>query len=202
MAKRKNNVLKRAPATRDYRSVCWVSTEGQTERDYFTMQVFKDSDLVVKYPQKVHPGRTNPAQVLKRFQKEMRSGSFRKNDEVWLVVDVDEWNEAELSSLIAWERQDKRHHLAISNPKFELYLVMHYGKAGGCTTPQAIDAALGRYMPRYDKRLKPTAFDRRQVETAILHAKAKRRSCTTPLPERGMTDAYRLAERLLEGKGV
>ena len=36
MARRKKDSLARRTGTRKYRPVCWVSAEGQTERDYFT----------------------------------------------------------------------------------------------------------------------------------------------------------------------
>ena len=33
----------------------------------------------------------------------------------------DEWDDAEFAELLAWAKVDPRHHLAISNPKFELF---------------------------------------------------------------------------------
>ena len=100
------------------------------------MDVFKGSPVAVKFPKDTHPDRRNPAAVLKRFEKAMRTEDFRKGDEAWLVVDVDTWAEDKLSNLLAWAKLDPRHHLAISNPKFELSLVMHFERANGCTTPR------------------------------------------------------------------
>lgn len=196
MGKRRNNTLVRRTGQRPYRPVCWVSTEGTTERDYFRMAVFKDTRASVKYPKDVHPSRRNPAAVLKRLQKEIGSESLRKGDEAWIVVDTDNY-EGELGELLAWCDNHPGYHLAVSNPKFELFLVMHYEKANGCTTAAKVDDVLKRYMPGYDKRLTPTQFSLEEVKNAVENARAKRAACMSELPGPGMTDAFKLVESLL-----
>lgn len=197
MARRKGGLSPRKTNVRDYRSVCWVSAEGATERDYLGMAVFKGAPVSVRFPKNTHPNRHNPAAVLKRFEKALRENDFRAGDEAWLVVDVDDWSGAEFRELLAWQAADDRHHLAVSNPKFELFLVMHFEKANGCTTPEKVDAALKKHWPRYAKRVSPTQFPAKQVRSAIENAKAKRASCKAVLPASGMTDAYLLVEKVL-----
>lgn len=198
MARKTRDTLTRKVGSRAYRDVCWVSAEGRTERDYFSMDAFREAEMSVRFPRDIHPDRRNPVQVLKRLQKEMRAGSFRRADEAWVVVDVDEWDEPEFAALLKWEASDERHHLAVSNPKFELFLVMHFDRANGCTTAAKLDAALKRFMPKYAKRLARTQFTRAEIEKAIANAEAKRSSCKDALPAPGMTDAHKLAKRLLE----
>lgn len=156
MARKKGGLAARRTSVREYRDVCWVSAEGTTERDYLGMAAFKGAPVSVRFPKNTHPNRHNPAAVLKRFEKALRENDFRVGDEAWLVVDVDEWSEAELVELLAWEASDARHHLAVSNPKFELFLVMHFEKGSGCTTPEKVDAVLKKHWPRYAKRVSPT----------------------------------------------
>ncbi len=56
MARRtKKNTLNRKTGGREYRDVCWVSAEGQTEKDYLRMDVFRDAPVVVKFPKNIHP---------------------------------------------------------------------------------------------------------------------------------------------------
>lgn len=196
MGKRKNNTLVRRTGQRAYRPVCWVSAEGATERDYFRMVVFKDARASVKYPKNVHPSRRNPAAVLKRLQKEIGPGGLRYGDEAWVVVDVDDY-ESELADLLEWCDSHSGFHLAVSNPKFELFLVMHFEKANGCTTAAKTDAALKRYMPGYNKRLTPTQFSLENIRGAVANARGKRAACTEKLPEPGMTDVFKLVESLL-----
>lgn len=201
MGKRKNDTLTRKKPFREYRPICWISTEGHTEQDYFGMNVFKHQDgSAIRFPKNIHPDRRNPSQVLKRFEKTMRSEYFRRNDEAWIVVDVDTWDQKEFEELFAWEAADSRHHLAISNPKFELFLLMHFEPALGCTTPQKVDETLKRYMPKFNKRLDSTIFSAGEIQVAIRNAEAKRRVCKTAFPAEGVTDAHRLAKKLLEAR--
>ena len=200
VAKRKNDTLRRNISTRKYRDVCWVSAEGKTEQDYLSMEAFRDVDVSIKFPKNTHPSRRNPAAVLKRFEKALRENDFRKGDEAWLMIDVDEWDANEFAALLEWERKDRRHHLAISNPKFELFLVMHFEKGNGCTTVQQVDSKLKRYMPDYDKRLKPAQFSIEEIVHAVENASAKRASCDSDIPDAGMSDVYKLVQRLLSSK--
>lgn len=174
-----------------------MSAEGQTERDYLRMSAFKDAPMSVRFPKDIHPGRRNPSQVLKRFKKAMREEDFRRGDEAWIVVDVDEWPASEFAELLAWAESDSRHHLAISNPKFELFLIMHFEKGNGCTTASNVDTALKRHLPCYDKRLSPTAFSKDEIRTAIENAGVKRIGCKSAFPDPGMTDAHKLADKLI-----
>lgn len=197
MAKRKNNPLDRKGSGRSYRKVCWISAEGSSEQDYFRMNVFKElPDVAVKFPRNIHPSRRNPSQVLARFRKSMAKG-FRPGDEAWLVVDVDTWDESEFDEILAWEKSSPQFHLAISNPKFELFLVMHFERAGGCTTASVVDERLKRYMPGFKKRIRPTQFNEAAISTAMGNARLKRASCKTRVPQPGTTDAHLLAARLL-----
>ena len=201
MARRtKKDALKRKIGGREYRDVCWVSAEGQTEKDYLRMNVFKNAPAAVKFPKDIHPDRRNPAAVLKRFQKAMRTENFRKGDEAWIVVDVDTWGKDEFAELLSWAESDPRHHLAVSNPKFELFLVMHFERGSGCTTPQKVDATLKRYWPRYDKRVSATRFSLDEIKTAVDAARTRRTGCHNTMPAPGMTDAHLLVERLIEGE--
>ncbi|MEG1253445.1 MAG: RloB family protein [Raoultibacter sp.] len=197
MARKKNDTLKRPRKAREYRRVFWLSPEGQTERDYFNMDVFRGLPVSIKYPKDVHPSRRNPSAVLKRFQKALRENDFRKDDEAWLLVDADEWGQNEFAELLRWAKSDERHHLAVSNPKFELFLVMHFEQGNGCTTPMQVDARLRKCMPGYDKRLKPRQFCLDEVMTAAENARVKRVSCSADLPDAGMTDVYKLIHELL-----
>ena len=113
-----------------------------------------------------------PTAVLKRLQKEIGSKGLRTGDEAWVVVDVDD-NEGELGDLLEWCDSHPGYHLAVSNPKFELFLVMHFERANGCTTAAKVDAALKRYMLGYDKRLTPTQFSLAEVKCAVENARAK-----------------------------
>lgn len=162
------------------------------------MYAFKGlPDMAVKFPDNIHPNRRNPSQVLARFRKSMAKG-FRPGDEAWLVVDVDTWDESEFDEILAWEESSPQFHLAISNPKFELFLIMHFERANGCTTASVVDERLKRHMPGYKKRIKPTQFNVAAISTAVENALLKRAGCKARIPQPGMTDAHLLVSRLLD----
>lgn len=197
MAKKQRKELVRRRPSREYRKVCWISAEGTTERDYFSMDVFKDSSYAIRFPKDIHPSRRNPEAVLKRFEKMLRGEDFRKGDIAWLVVDVDSYDEAELQGLLKWESGDPRHHVAISNPKFELFLALHFGNASGCTTSASVDAELKKHMRQYKKRLNPRQFDRDVILAACDRSELRRRSGDSSIPDPGTTDAHKLVRQLI-----
>lgn len=199
MGKRRNDTLARKQPTREYRKIFWVNTEGQTEQDYLQMDIFKKMETAtIKMPKRVHPGKTNPKQVLQRLKDEIKRGSFRKDDEAWVAIDVDTWSSKDIQEVIDWANANDRYNVVISNPKIELFLIMHFEKGNGCTTDATVDKRLSRYLPSYGKRLTARQFDRNQIETAIVNAKTKHASCTGTIPNPGMTGFYKLVERLLE----
>lgn len=200
MSKKPRKGLTRKTSYREYRKVFWISAEGKTERDYFSMNAFRGRDYSIRFPENIHPNRRNPAAVLKRFEKAMKKEVLRKGDEAWIVVDVDNYDKAELSSLYIWERKDARNHVAISNPKFELFLLMHFGNANGCTTPELVDVKMKKTMPEYDKRLSQSHFALSDIRRACEVARKRRASEDEGVPSPGATDVYKLVERLVESK--
>ncbi len=198
MGKRRSNTLSRRKPTRPYRPVYWISAEGQTERDYFQMDVFRKLNVSIRFPKNVSLTRTNPAVILQRLKKELESSGLRKGDEAWVVVDVDEWDEKEFAKLLNWSQSNSQYHLAISNPKFELFLLLHFEEGIGCTTASKVDETLNRYMHDYDKHIKSSQFDIEAIQHAVKHAEAKRMTQADEIPVPGITDVYKLVQHLLK----
>lgn len=195
--RKEHDSLKRKAPTRRYRKVFWIGAEGQTERDYFTGRSFQSSNVAVRFPGK-RSSQTSPGNVLKRFTRDLAKQTVRSGDELWLVVDTDEWTQRDFDELLRWMREDDARHLAVSNPKFELFLVMHFEPANVCTTAASVDSALKRHIPDYHKRLAANQFGEEQVRLAINHARARRQGDGGALPSAGNTDAYLLAEHILD----
>lgn len=198
MPKKRRRELGRRLPSREIRKVCWISAEGKTEQDYFSMEVFKQSSYAIRFPKDIHPNRRNPAAVLKRFQKALREEDFRKGDEAWLVVDVDSYDTSELMQLVAWEKESPQHHVAISNPKFELFLALHFPGVSGCATPNVVDAEMKKHMGQgYRKRIDSRQFSLEDVLRACERSEERRRGRVGPVPPEGTTDAHLLVRQLL-----
>jgi len=69
-------------------------------------------------------------------------------DEVWWVVDVDEHERLHEAKDVA---QANGIRLAISNPCFELWLVLHFRESPGCQHRHDIQKLTRNFLPGFDK---------------------------------------------------
>lgn len=104
-----------------------IATEGQrTEVDYFNdlAKYYENSKVQVKVLDKIDSN-SSPRDVLKldQFKKEY---GLDKDDELWMVIDRDSqsWDENQIAE-IARLCQQKHYYLALSNPCFEFWLLLH-----------------------------------------------------------------------------
>ncbi len=66
-----------------------------------------------------------PHYLLQRMKRYIKQNSLLKSDEAWIVMDKDEWTDQQLQELMAWSRIDARYGLALSNPNFKYWLLLH-----------------------------------------------------------------------------
>ena len=197
-----HNPLRQKRGKRKIRKVIHVLPEGQSERDYLAMDVIQaavqSGERVALKLVKGHKGQTDPASLVRQMKSHLRKEDFRSDDEAWLVIDVDEWTDEQFACAIQWESSDPRHHLAISNPKFELFLLMHYCDAKGCTTPTDVDKRLKRYLPDYKKRLVHGLFSLDQVTEAASRSRGCARAKLLGKDATAGTEVGGLISRLID----
>jgi hypothetical protein len=87
--------------------------------------------------------------VEKKGSSERNDGSFAY-DQVWCVYDVDDHKR-----LPDARQQARAHgiHLAISNPCFELWALLHFQNQNSYVERDKLRARLQRHLPEYDKKL-------------------------------------------------
>ena len=99
---------------------------------------------------------------------------LRKNDQVWILVDRDpeSHTEDDMQALMLWEQSSHCYHVAISNPRFEYWLLRHFEEAP--TERNALDDFyVARYLPGYDTRKdveRSARITYRAIEFAMRHA--------------------------------
>lgn len=192
------NPLKRKQATRKIKDVCFVICEGCTEEDYLNMDAIRDNlDCALKLIRR-HPGQSDPASLVRTISKKLEEVDFRKHDSAWIAMDVDEWTKEQIGKALAWSRSDERFHLAISNPKFELFLVMHYGLAKGCLTSSSIDTRLKAKWPDYAKRIPANKFSLQETRNAMSIASQRERIDRSCIPHEGSTGFPLMLDEILE----
>jgi len=103
-----------------------IATEGQkTEKNYFESLAaeYRNSRIVVRVLDKLDT-RSSPEDVLRMLSEFEAKFKLEEDDMLWLVVDVDHWRNKTLSA-IATQCIQKKYGLAVSNPCFELWLLLH-----------------------------------------------------------------------------
>ena len=83
--------------------------------------------IYVEILERDDPGHSSPEQVLKALSRFAEEYRLRDGDQLWLVIDRDSqsWKPRMMAS-IARECQRKTYHLAVSNPCFEIWLLLHF----------------------------------------------------------------------------
>lgn len=119
-------------------------------------------------------------------------------DEAWLVVDTDHWREEDLNSLHEWSESEPRYGLAVSNPCFEYWLLLHFEPAKGAPDRKASAARLRKHMPHYDKGNLDIATLEPGIAVAVERARKRDTPPAPDWPRSPGTTVYRLVERLLE----
>ena len=110
---------------RRYRRLFVISVEGlATEPRYFA--IFNDLDLVIHVDCLKGKNESSPLHVLQRMKKFLKETKLSASDEAWLVVDKDQWTDVQLTKLHAWSQERDNYGFALSNPKFEYWLLLHF----------------------------------------------------------------------------
>lgn len=183
---------RRRPRSREERPAILVYCGAlRTERDYFTglKRALGRTAVTVE----VRGDGKSPKQLMRRAAefRDQRPGKFT---EVWCVVDVDEFD---IAAAIA-EATRERIHMAVSNPCFELWLLLHHADCRAhCAGYSEVAARLKKYVPTYDKsRLDFTVYAA-GVSDAIKRARDLAPPPGEPL-RNPSTSVWRLVETIME----
>lgn len=129
-----------------------------------------------------------------------RAERVRKNNPgalICIVLDQDRNSSETLQALRIWQAQHPiQTRVAISIPKFEIFLIMHFRAVDGLNTPEAIDAAMEIIQPEY-KRQKLPKMSGCGVENVYQAIKAAS-LMSNQLPERNASDLAQLVEFLIK----
>lgn len=172
-----------------------LSTEGtNTEPQYFSM--FND-DRTVVHVKLLRPRSPAPEAVLGEMKRYLRQEDLRTSDAAWLVVDKDHWTDVQLQSLYEWSLTDDRYGLAVSNPLFEYWLLLHFENGNRIASAKQCINRLRRYLPGQDKNLQIAPL-RTHVAEAVSRAERRDSPPCQDWPRRSGTTVYRLVKDLID----
>ncbi|MGA2219590.1 MAG: RloB family protein [Terracidiphilus sp.] len=167
--------FRRAQGQRRYKRMFVIVAEGTvTEQEYFPLL---SEELIVHVKCLGNRSNLPPKEALKRVRDYIRKESLRKSDEAWVVVDRDSWPEEHLIALHTWAQSRDNYGFALSNPKFEYWLLLHFENANGVTTSYDCDIRLPIHLPTYDKHIEPQHFPIERIRTAVTSLHISHAAC-------------------------
>jgi hypothetical protein len=191
--------FKRTPGSRRYKKLFIISTEGtKTEPQYF--QFFNSQDLVVHVKCLKGNDKTSPEAILKRMKRHLKDEGLKKSDEAWLVMDKDQWSQKQLTSLHEWSNEKENYGLAVSNPKFEYWLLLHYEDGAKIKSAADCSGRLKRHLSGYDKDIDISKITLKMVSDAVGRAKILDTPQCEKWPDSFGSTVYRLIENILQKK--
>lgn len=191
-------VFKRTVATREQNKKFVIVTEGNvTEPEYFDK--FKRRGIAIKIPRK--QTNSSPKDVLRVLRKSLKEHPLDENDEAWMVIDRDDWPIEQINFVLDELRKINTRSngscfLAMTNPKIEFWLLLHFEDGNGVGTPAECDLRLQRYLPEYDKHVVNCGVGPENAQNAIKRAK-KLDVDECEWPKKKGSTLYRLVNKLL-----
>ncbi len=188
--------LHRRLGERRYKRMFVIVAEGTvTEQEYFPLL---DEDSIVHVKCLKSKGNLPPQDALKRVRSYVHKEGLRKKDEAWVVVDRDFWPPQHLAELHAWAQEKANYGFALSNPKFEFWLLLHFESAEGVTTSSDCDNRLANHLRSYNKHIDPHHFTRERIAQAVERAKERDNPRCQDWPRVAGTTVYRLVQNILQ----
>ncbi len=187
-----------------------ISVEGEkTEPGYFRM--FSDSPWIQLVVIKPKNGESSPEYILERLKDSIRPDGANHLDQYWFVCDVDDH-----SNLIETIQKIKTHNalknsgnkieIAISNPRFEVWLALHSSKID-VKIPKYIDllkndpeSIIKEFAENYNKKIDQACKNYlflRKVK-AIENAEKLDSKKNEDIPISPGTRVYKLVKEILE----
>lgn len=157
-----------------------IAAEGEcTEKIYFeALRAFaRNSRVHIKILERdeEHKHNSAPEYVLEQLRKYKSENALEPDDELWLVIDRDDWKQAALRVVAQKCVQDEAMHLALSNPCFELWLMLHLENVDAKSEDEKKrifenkrDGASDPYLKRELRRLMKGSYNESKYNAFIL----------------------------------
>ena len=171
-----------------------VSTEGmRTEPLYFEhLNKLYGAPIVEPIPRDT---KSAPKHVLESMKRYVRENKEVGGSELWILMDIDVHPVSQFEEIHAWCKEHPEYKLAISNPCFELWLILHHE---GKTLFRDHKECKSYYIKRYGNRRNIPRYDWvtfSHVKNAYDRAKQSDTSSSVGWPVKpGCTTVYRVVE--------
>lgn len=195
---KKNRAYKKGAPFRDA-SLVLIVAEGKREEAYFRFFQNKSKRLILKIVDQ-EEDRSAPGHFLDRLRNflEAEEITIESEDQVWFVLDVDNWPRTSLNTLFSACEQESNWHIAISNPCFEVWLLFHFkSNPGDPATCQELKRRLHSITLGGSAAHQCGPF----IEQALERAKQADRNKQSHFPDTMQTKVYKIADVILQKLG-
>jgi hypothetical protein len=213
---RQKRAFKRPKGKRDA-SLIIIATEGRTtERIYFQCLAshYQSTKIHVEILERLD-NNSSPTQVMRQLDEFVDEYELDANDELWMVIDRDyqSWKPAMISTVAQMCHQKSGFHFCLSNPSFELWLLLHVLDIETIPDTEKIKISENRKVTSkhtYTKKLlsdllngfNPYSYDAvifmKDVQLAIDRAEKLDKKPRSRWPETLGTRVYKLAKRIVK----
>jgi len=200
MATRRSFLRKKAFLS--YRRLYILAVEGRvSEPEYF--ELFNDTSKTVQIEILKGKDKSAPLKLLTRMNKHLKEKGLSHSDQAWIVIDKDQWKDEHIDILHKWSQTQTNYGLAVSNPKFEYWLLLHFEDGHGISSVRECERRLRKYLPEYEKTIDIRKINTEQINAAVSRAKIRDRPQCIDWPKMlGTTTVYRLVEIILQGSSL
>lgn len=216
-AMRSRNSFERCEAFRDARLVVIASEGKDTERIYFNALAKEYANprvhVCILERRDVEKNNSSPKHVLEQLKNYKSQYDLEQDDELWLVVDKDHWTDGMLSQVATACMQDVSMRMALSNPCFEVWLLLHLEDVTSLTSEERklwmknsrksknadsyLKVRLRQKMGSYHESDYDALALIKHVETAIGRARSLDKRTEDRWPQTLGTRVYLLAESVM-----
>lgn len=190
---------------KDYRLFAIACEGSKREPEYFQLfhylsdrikvDIIKESEALIGFTNK-----SSPNWVLDRAVNYVENMGLGDEDEIWLVIDVDNWKQNQIKDLYEESSKKNNWNLAISNPCFEIWLYFHYK-----SNIDEINYTSSKELKNILSNLLPNGYDRfdavKNVKTAIKNSENLDEAKDYFFPNKNRTKVYQLMKSILNYSG-
>jgi len=185
-----------------------IASEGaETEPLYFEelKPIVAGRDAIIRVELVANPNHgSHPEEVLKRLRTTAKNKGIKEGDELWLIIDRDAWNEADLNK-VSKRARELGYFVALSNPCFELWLYLHLKNNRHFIDRHQCQHEFGKVHSSYRTNGKG-GYDPKplmnKIGMAIERSKVIDIRPADPLPKTQATRVYLLVEKLVSANAV
>jgi len=205
MPRKKRPLDRDSGVVRDASLVIIACEDTHAVKQYFARFRTRKVQFVVLPTQ---DGHSSPQDVLARLDRFKDEVATEEGDLFWVCIDTDHWAQANhIQNLrqVLQQCHQKNYAVAINNPCFELWLLLHFrDHAGVDEVPcSEVARALRRAAGSYQKgKCAQLPIEPPQVHRAVSRAKKMDTNPNDVLPSHPMTRVYRLIEVLQDRDSI